>query len=284
MAGWSRPLCTWQPAFATEVRRRRSTAQAFARTCAGNAVAACADAGALTALLRPRGLAIHLDAQEAALLQQLALEDGEKLVGTASTAMPSGGPSRQNSETRAESLAKMMSAEKLISFDELHFGELLSRGEHTTVQKASYRGSAVVVKALHHQAILYHQDAVEDLLAEIRILSRLSHPRLIPLVGACLESQRLALLTELAPGGNLHHALHVRKVEFSRKQRFELATEFLEGVRYLHSLQPAVLHLDLKSMNLVLDAALQHLRICDFGLSVLSGVRRNLQRGGSPSL
>lgn len=111
-------------------------------------------------------------------------------------------------------------------------------------------------------AFRYHQDAVEDLLAEIRILSRLKHPRVISLVGACLEEGRLALVTELAKGGNLHHALHVRHLEFTRQQRFHIASEFLEGVRYLHALQPPVLHLDLKSMNLVLDAELQHVKIC----------------------
>ena len=106
------------------------------------------------------------------------------------------------------------------------------------------------------------QDAVEDLLGEIRILSHISHPRLVPLVGACLEESQVAMVTELATGGNLHHALHVRKVDFTRVQHYQIAIEFLEGVRYLHALQPPVLHLDLKSMNLVLDAEFQHVKIC----------------------
>lgn len=271
-----------------------------------NSIVACADAESLTALLRKRGLAIELNLEEASLLRDCALMESSdpcdpsalpKLVGTASTAMPaSDNPSRQNSDSALpvcdfkealtmEGVAKMLGAERTIFFNDLEFGELLSRGEHTTVQKARYRGSGVVVKALHHQAIMYNQDAVEDLLAEIRILSRLNHPRLVPLVGACLEeSQVIALVTELAAGGNLHHALHVRRVDFTRAQHFQISMEFLEGVRYLHSLQPPVLHLDLKSMNLVLDSEFQHVKICDFGLSrVVTGVQReNLQRGGSP--
>jgi len=268
-----------------------------------NSIVACADAESLTALLRKRGLAIALNFEEATLLRDCAVNAFSdpcdpsalpKLVGTASTAMPaSDTPSRQNSESALpcdfkealtmEGVAKML-GEKVINFHDLDFGELLSRGEHTTVQKAKYRGSAVVVKALHHQAIMYNQDAVEDLLAEIRILSHISHPRLVPLVGACLEESQVAMVTELQTGGNLHHALHVRKVDFTRVQHYQIAIEFLEGVRYLHALQPPVLHLDLKSMNLVLDAEFQHVKICDFGLSrVVTGVQReNLQRGGSP--
>ena len=183
-------------------------------------------------------------------------------------------PSRQTSDGAAassmvdkepltvEGVVKCLGPEKMISFEELVFGELLSRGEHTTVQKALYRSSAVVVKALHHQAIMYNQEAVEDLLAEIRILSRLSHPRLVAFMGACIEESRIVLVTELAAGGNLHHALHVRQMKFRRSQLFQLAVEFLEGVKYLHSLQPPVLHLDLKSMNLVLDLDLEHVKIC----------------------
>eukprot|EP00438_Fugacium_kawagutii_P017181 Skav215695 [mRNA] locus=scaffold3538:33758:68487:+ [translate_table: standard] len=204
---------------------RQEIQQPTVTDSARSSIVACADAESLTALLRKRGLAIELSLEEASLLRDCALtECGDpcdpaalpKLVGTASTAMPaSDNPSRQNSDSALpvcdfkdaltmEGVAKMLGSERLIAFDDLEFGELLSRGEHTTVQKARYKGSPVVVKALHHQAIMYNQDAVEDLLAEIRILTKLSHPRLVPLVGACLEEQEdggtIALVTELAPG------------------------------------------------------------------------------------
>lgn len=241
------------------------------------------------------------------------------LVGTASTAAPSSkSPSRQASDVAllaaAEGGAAASSApgstvaqssespEALVqcgsintlSFAELELGELLSRGELTVVHKGLFRGRGVVVKVLQQQAALDHPEAADDLMAELRLVAQLGHPCIVPLVGASLDSS-LAMVTELAPGGNLHHAIHVRKREYSREERFKLATDLLQGVRYLHEREPPIVHLDLKSMNLVLDADGMHLRICDFGLArTLTGTddgasatgrdssTSGASRGGSP--
>jgi serine/threonine protein kinase len=98
-------------------------------------------------------------------------------------------------------------------------------------------------------------------------MSELSHPRIVPFVGACLESDRVALVTGLAQGGNLHRALHLDRRRFDLCGRLQLSLDLLEGVAYLHCRKPPVIHLDLKSMNLVLDAEGRRLQICDFGLA-----------------
>jgi serine/threonine protein kinase len=99
------------------------------------------------------------------------------------------------------------------------------------------------------------------------------------------------LVTELARGGNLHQALHVKHRQLNRSERFQLAIELLEGVCYMHSRSPPIAHLDLKSMNLVLDEDGQHLKICDFGLARLmdddaeskgQSSERPPNQGGSP--
>mmetsp|Transcript_72237 Transcript_72237/g.193815 ORF Transcript_72237/g.193815 Transcript_72237/m.193815 type:complete len:226 (-) Transcript_72237:115-792(-) len=104
-------------------------------------------------------------------------------------------------------------------------------------------------------------------------MSELDHPSIVPFVGACLEADQVALVTELAPGGNLHRALHVQGRRLARWERLQLSLDLLEGVAHLHSRRPPVVHLDLKSMNLVLDAGGQRLLLCDFGLAQKLGVR-----------
>lgn len=215
------------------------------------------------------------------------------LMGTASTAAPAScGPSRDASDhnlhgsgcplgsdgAELEPWARIPS-EKRLQFSELEIGDCISHGEYTVVHRGTLRDSRleVVVKTLHQKECIHDEQAIAELQAEVAVISELSHPRLVTFVGACLETSQLALVTELAPGGNLHQALHVRHRRLSRHERFQLATELLEGVRYLHAQSPPVAHLDLKSMNLVLDAEGQHLQICDFGLARV--LRPLLQHG-----
>jgi len=180
----------------------------------------------------------------------------------------SGPPGPQPGQESAD-LSVNLPADKLLDFADLDLGEVMSRGESSIVCRGRLRSSRreIVVKMLHDDGCVADESAARELKAEIATIAGLTHPRLVTFVGACLESSCVALVTDLALGGNLHHALHVRKRQFSRQERFQLATELLEGVRYLHARQPPIAHLDLKSMNLVLDSEGQHLQICDFGLS-----------------
>jgi mitogen-activated protein kinase kinase kinase 7 len=174
----------------------------------------------------------------------------------------------------------------VLHFSDLELGECISHGEFAVVHRGALRvlpgppplqkPKEVVVKMLHQKEDCMCEEsaaaAAVELLSEISMIAQLSHPRLVSFVGACLDPlQGIALVTELAPGGNLHHALHVRRRQLVRRERFQLALELLEGVRYLHARQPVIAHLDLKSMNLVLDAEGQHLQICDFGLARAMG-------------
>jgi tetratricopeptide (TPR) repeat protein len=223
------------------------------------------------------------------------------LVGTTSTAAPtSSGPSRDVSVRDLHGstcdLSARLPAEKLLRFSELELADCISHGEFTVVHRGVFKAMSldVVVKTLHQRECLQDEQAIAELRAEISVIAELSHPRIVTFVGACLEPSQLALVTELAPGGNLHQALHVKHRRLKRYERFQLASELLEGVRYLHQRSPPIAHLDLKSMNLVLDEEGQHLQICDFGLARVLGdaprqssegeepVERSPSRGGSP--
>lgn len=159
--------------------------------------------------------------------------------------------------------------EKIIAFRDLRLGRCIGRGQSSKVclGRSGISGNGVVVKMVHQDDGLPDEQSKKELLAEIQMTARLEHPRLAQFVGVVIDVPHLALVTELAPGGSLHNALHVTERRFTRKDRFQFSVDLMEAVSYLHSQQPPVAHLDLKSMNLVLDEALQHVQVCDFGLA-----------------
>merc|ERR1719163_2024510 len=85
------------------------------------------------------------------------------------------------------------------------------------------------------------------------------------------------------PGGSLHHLLHVSKMKLPMLHCVNMCLQLADGVLYLHSQNPTVVHRDLKSLNVVLDLNL-NVKICDFGLTE-SMERTHITKrnnGGSP--
>merc|ERR1719326_2478968 len=124
---------------------------------------------------------------------------------------------------------------------------------------------------------------VQDLTREIESFRHLRHKRLVSFIGACLEVPNLCLVTEYMPGGSLHHLLHVRKLRLPLLHCTNMCLQLADGVMYLHSQNPVVVHRDLKSQNVVLDLNL-NLKLCDFGLTE-SMERTHITKrnnGGSP--
>lgn len=102
---------------------------------------------------------------------------------------------------------------------------------------------------------------------QIRQLSRVTHPNIIGLYGACTKRPNVCLIMEFAECGSLYHALHRnRHLQYGIEHAMCWAKQCARGVAYLHSMRPKpLIHRDLKSPNLLLVAGGAHLKICDFG-------------------
>merc|ERR1712083_895597 len=69
-----------------------------------------------------------------------------------------------------------------------------------------------------------------------------------------------------------------------RQKRASISTQVVEGVEFLHSRVPPFVHRDLKSLNVVMDFAL-NAKLCDFGLTQSmekTHISRRDNEGGSP--
>ncbi|MEJ1286081.1 mitogen-activated protein kinase kinase kinase 7 [Cricetulus griseus] len=94
---------------------------------------------------------------------------------------------------------------------------------------------------------------------KLRQLSRVNHPNIVKLYGACLNPVSIPPVVILLHGAEplpYYTAAHA----------MSWCLQCSQGVAYLHSMQPkALIHRDLKPPNLLLVAGGTVLKICDFG-------------------
>ncbi|CAM0955729.1 unnamed protein product [Alopecurus aequalis] len=147
-----------------------------------------------------------------------------------------------------------------------HFADaaLLGRGSHGAVYKAVLpSGRAVAVKRPSPR-----RAEVDN---EIRILSSLRGPRLVNLLGYSdpgPDRRPRLLVVEYMPNGTLYDLLHSADARPPGwRRRIRLALQTARALRALHDAEPAVIHRDVKSANVLLDANLDA-HLGDFGLAL----------------
>nr|CAD7454527.1 unnamed protein product [Timema tahoe] len=136
---------------------------------------------------------------------------------------------------------------------------VVGKGSFGVVWKGKWRDIYVAVKHIDSEA---ERNAFK---VEVRQLSRVSHPNIVKLYGAC--TQPVCLVMEYAEGGSLYDVLHCQpRIKYSAGHAMSWALQCARGVAYLHNMQPkALIHRDLKPPNLLLIMDGKVLKICDFG-------------------
>lgn len=97
-------------------------------------------------------------------------------------------------------------------------------------------------------------------------MSKLRHPNIITLIGACPETW--ALIYEYLPNGSLEDRLNCKNntPPLTWQTRIRIAAEICSALIFLHSCRPqGVIHGDLKPANILLDAYFVS-KLGDFGI------------------
>eukprot|EP00980_Cylindrotheca_fusiformis_P009419 scaffold2058_cov115-Cylindrotheca_fusiformis.AAC.12 len=107
----------------------------------------------------------------------------------------------------------------------------------------------------------------KNFIKEMRVLSKLRHSCIATIMGAVLEhGSEPMLVMEYMDHGSLYDVLHNETMYIESNLLLHILQDVSQGMRFLHSSIPQVVHCDIKSANILVDSRFRA-KVADFGLS-----------------
>eukprot|EP00884_Botryococcus_braunii_P001862 jgi/Botrbrau1/11677/Bobra.0195s0008.1 len=182
----------------------------------------------------------------------------------------------------------------VVQYQDLVVKRKIGKGSGGTVYLGSLRETDVAIKEMVGSrttetigvADFADSSALETsaLTREVDILATLRHPNIVLFMGVCLSPP--CLITEYCPQGSLLDVLQRAQsqpytaAQLSWPRRLKMALHVAKGVLQLHTNVPTILHGDLKSGNILVDAN-WNCKIADFDRSFMEGLPSHLCNHGA---
>nr|GMD87112.1 probable serine/threonine-protein kinase WNK9 [Ipomoea batatas] len=152
------------------------------------------------------------------------------------------------------------------------YNEILGKGASKTVYRAfdEYEGIEVAWNQVKLHDFMQSPEDLERLYCEIHLLKTLKHKNIMKFYTSWVdtENRNINFVTEMFTSGTLrqyrlkHKRVNIRAVKHWCKQ-------ILEGLLYLHSRSPPVIHRDLKCDNIFINGNQGEVKIGDLGLAAI---------------
>jgi serine/threonine protein kinase len=143
-------------------------------------------------------------------------------------------------------------------------GKFIGKGAFGEIRVVKWRGTIVAAKTITAE-LSKDPQILKEFVAELALLSNLSHPNIVQFLGAVTKQRPMVMVTEYLPKGDLHDLME-RKGKLDARTSVRFALDIARGMNYLHEHKPnAIVHRDLKPRNLLKHEA-GHLKVADFGL------------------
>ncbi|KAI3493482.1 hypothetical protein L1887_41874 [Cichorium endivia] len=135
----------------------------------------------------------------------------------------------------------------------------IGEGGYGSIFRGSLRHTDVAIKMLHSHSL----QGPSEFQQEVNVLSKLRHPNLVTLIGACPDAW--IIIYEYLSGGSLEDRLNCKNntPPLSWQTRIRIAAELCSVLIFLHSC--GIVHGDLKPANVLLDHNLVS-KLSDFGI------------------
>ncbi|KAK1428049.1 hypothetical protein QVD17_16876 [Tagetes erecta] len=150
------------------------------------------------------------------------------------------------------------------------FKEILGKGAMKTVYKAFDEVLAIEVawNQVKLNCVFRSPDELQRLYSEVHLLKNFNHTSIMRFYTSWIDvdKQTFNFITEMFTAGSLreyrqkYKRVHIRAVK-------DWARQILEGLAYLHSHNPPVIHRDLKCDNIFINGHLGQVKIGDLGLA-----------------
>ena len=129
----------------------------------------------------------------------------------------------------------------------------------------------VAVKRVEGSYMTWHDEEYDNaFLIELEVLSNLNHNNVVHLLGFCDDSNMRVVVYDYMDTGTLHDHLHKLQSTplLSWATLIKVALDIAKGIEYLLVyVVPPIIHCDIKSSNILLDATLTA-KLSNFSLSM----------------
>ncbi|KAL4506029.1 hypothetical protein ABPG72_013790 [Tetrahymena utriculariae] len=161
----------------------------------------------------------------------------------------------------------------IVDFHSITFGKKIGSGHSGKVFSGVFNSVEVAIKEMEVNNL--NERNQKEFQREIETLVKISPQiNLVSLIGVAQKKDNFYIITELCHGGTMFDLLHRKhSTPIPWLHRVKMCKDIATGMIYLHSLEPPIIHRDLKSLNLLLDVPYQedsfdyHVKIADFGLA-----------------
>lgn len=142
----------------------------------------------------------------------------------------------------------------------LTFVQEVGSGQFGLVKLACWQGTRKVAVKMIREGMMSEEDFVE----EAQVLMKLSHPKLVQLLGVCTQQVPIFLVFEFMENGSLNDFLRRNRGTLTRSTALGMCQDVCEGMEYLEASN--FIHRDLAARNCLVGESLV-VKVSDFGMT-----------------